>query len=292
MLSLAALKKRIRTAGDLLAVVKTMKALAAVNIRQFEAAVESLEGCAAVADQGLHAFFRAHGPLPPVRTGPAGLVLVLGSDQGMCGGFNEAAAQAAAAQVAALAAGGARVRVWTCGERVRAALEAAGLASDLHLAMPGGLHGIPPLAAELILRYEADLGTRGAETLVLAHNRLARTGAYEPAVRRLLPLDRDWQAPYLAPWPRRCLPETGLPAGELFPELFRHYLAISLYRAFGLSLAAENAARLAAMQAAEKNIEERSEELARSFREARQTLVTAELLDVIAGFEALSGPEA
>jgi F-type H+-transporting ATPase subunit gamma len=41
-MSLEAIKCKIRTAEDLQTVVKTMKALAAVNIRQFEDAVKSL----------------------------------------------------------------------------------------------------------------------------------------------------------------------------------------------------------------------------------------------------------
>ncbi len=59
MLTLEALNKKIRTAQDLLSVVKTMKSLAAVNIRQFEKAVESLEAYRRVVDLGWQALFRA-----------------------------------------------------------------------------------------------------------------------------------------------------------------------------------------------------------------------------------------
>jgi F-type H+-transporting ATPase subunit gamma len=55
-------------------------------------------------------------------------------------------------------------------------------------------------------------------------------------------------------------------------------------------MASENAARLRAMQAAEKNILELTEDLDRKFRDTRQYLITAELLDIVAGFEALSEP--
>ncbi len=50
----------------------------------------------------------------------------------------------------------------------------------------------------------------------------------------------------------------------------------------------ENAARLMAMQAAEKNIQELEEQLQALFREQRQAGITNELLDIISGFEALS----
>ena len=63
----------------------------------------------------------------------------------------------------------------------------------------------------------------------------------------------------------------------------------SLYRAFADSLASENASRLAAMQSAEKNIEERLEELFGQFHRQRQSTITEELLDIVCGFEAMGG---
>ncbi|MGB5594265.1 MAG: F0F1 ATP synthase subunit gamma, partial [Crocosphaera sp.] len=62
----------------------------------------------------------------------------------------------------------------------------------------------------------------------------------------------------------------------------------SLYRACAGSLASENASRLASMQVAEKNIEERLLALKTEFQHQRQTLITEELLDIVSGFEALN----
>ena len=52
-------------------------------------------------------------------------------------------------------------------------------------------------------------------------------------------------------------------------------------------MASEQAARLASMQAAERNIEERLEEMQAQYRRRRQQAITEELLDVVAGFETL-----
>jgi F-type H+-transporting ATPase subunit gamma len=76
---------------------------------------------------------------------------------------------------------------------------------------------------------------------------------------------------------------------RLFSALIHQYLFVSLYRAFAESLASENAARLAAMQNAERNIEERLGELNRQYHQQRQTAITSELLDIVSGFEALRG---
>jgi F-type H+-transporting ATPase subunit gamma len=52
-------------------------------------------------------------------------------------------------------------------------------------------------------------------------------------------------------------------------------------------MASENAARLLSMQSAEKNIDERIEELNALYRSERQNAITSELLDIVSGFEAL-----
>ncbi|HDP94800.1 MAG TPA: F0F1 ATP synthase subunit gamma, partial [Candidatus Aminicenantes bacterium] len=65
----------------------------------------------------------------------------------------------------------------------------------------------------------------------------------------------------------------------------------SLFRACAESLASENASRLAAMQRAEKNIDELLENLNRSFHRLRQSSIDEELFDIISGFEALSAKD-
>jgi F-type H+-transporting ATPase subunit gamma len=79
--------------------------------------------------------------------------------------------------------------------------------------------------------------------------------------------------------------------GELFSTLIREYLFVSLFRSMAESLASENAARLASMQGAEKNIEERLDELYTAFHQQRQMAITEELLDIVSGFLALESVE-
>lgn len=72
--------------------------------------------------------------------------------------------------------------------------------------------------------------------------------------------------------------------------LISGYLFISLFRGCAESLAAENASRLAAMQRADKNIDDLLETLNGAFHQLRQSSIDEELFDVISGFEALSKP--
>jgi len=73
--------------------------------------------------------------------------------------------------------------------------------------------------------------------------------------------------------------------------LIRGYLFVSLFRACSESLASENASRLAAMQRADKNIDELLEDLNGKFHRLRQSGIDEELFDVVSGFEALSTKE-
>jgi F-type H+-transporting ATPase subunit gamma len=90
-------------------------------------------------------------------------------------------------------------------------------------------------------------------------------------------------------WPSRSLPTFTMEREQLLPSLLRQHLFVLLYRSLVESLASENASRLASMQAAEHSIEERLEDLRTQFRYQRQHVITEELLDLVAGFEALRG---
>ena len=79
-------------------------------------------------------------------------------------------------------------------------------------------------------------------------------------------------------------------AGGIKPTLLAlisGYLFVSLFRACAESLASENSSRLAAMQRAEKNIEELLDDLSHKFHSLRQSTIDEELFDVVSGFEAL-----
>ena len=71
-------------------------------------------------------------------------------------------------------------------------------------------------------------------------------------------------------------------------KLIREYLFVSLFCAAAESPASENASRLAAMDRADRNIDERLDKLQGSFHRFRQSGIDEEMFDVIAGFDALS----
>ena len=290
MQTLEILEKKIRTAADLLSVVKTLKTLAAVNIRQYERAVLSLETYCKVVDMGWQALFRNTEleRMPGKRK--TAVIIIIGTDQGMCGRFNELIMATALSESEKLRKEDVAVFFWTIGEKISTAVTDGGFETSLRYQAPGSFQSVNMMVGNMTGKMEDWRTNRGAEHFYLCHNILSVKAAYEQVFYPFLPLDDKWAGRRKnMPWPGKCLPLVGLPRADMFRQLFRQYLYVSLYRALVQSLAGENQARLTAMKAAEKNIEELEADLKKNHREQRQMSITNELLDIIAGFEALGG---
>lgn len=292
--STASLRRQIDSATDLQSVVRTMKAIAASSIGQYEKSVRALADYERAVALGLGACLRAIGPtaLRVPRRGQASArvvsAVVFGSDQGLVGRFNEAVADHAVATLAPLSG---VPRVWAVGERVHARLIDAGLRPVGRFAVPTSVNAIAPLVGQILVdsqrrgRLDADSG------LLLFHNSPAAGPTYASVSQRLLPLDEDWRrAQVELPWPTKNPPEVMGGGAATLAALIGEYLFVSLFRACAESLASENASRLAAMERADRNIDELLDELRGSFHRLRQNGIDEELFDVISGFEALSRP--
>jgi len=213
--------------------------------------------------------------------------VVFGSDQGLVGQFNEVVADFAIQTLATLSG---TPQVWAVGERVYARLADAGLPLRRLLAVPSSVTAITALVGQIQIQSEAHGATAENARFYVFHNRPQPGALYEPVHQRLLPLDAEWQRDLAGVrWPTGNVPEVMGSGTTTVRALIREYLFISLFRACAESLASENASRLAAMQRADKNIDELLETLNGTFHRVRQSGIDEELFDVISGFEALSG---
>jgi len=288
----ASLTRKISSAGDLQSVVRTMKALAAASIGQYDKSVRALGDYYRTVELGLSACFRESRPAAPVlnRQAPADAgaigAVVFGSDQGLVGQFNDVVADYAVKTLAALPG---KPEVWAVGERVCARLAGAGVPLMGVFAVPDSVQSITPLVGQIQIESEARRAKGQYARLYLFHNRPGSGALYEPVGQRLLPLDAPWQRGLAqVPWPTKLLPEVLGGDTLALRALIREYLFISLFRACAESLASENASRLAAMERADKNIDELLETLHGTFHRLRQAGIDEELFDVISGFEALA----
>ncbi len=287
----ASLRKKIGGAGDLQSVVRAMKAMAAANIGQYEKAERALDGYFHTVELGLSICFAQGAPLVSLTDdrGQAGKLavaaVVFGSDQGLVGRFNDVVADHA---IKSLGVFQGRPRIWAVGDRVRRRLMDAGFDVQGLFAVPGSVAAIVPLIGQILVAGEAVQHREDNDELYLFYNRPTSGAAYRPVSQRLLPLDESWRCKLAAlPWPTAALPDIIGDNLVTLRALIREYLFVSLFRACALSLASENASRLAAMQRADKNIDDLLEELNATYRRLRQNGIDEELFDVVAGFEAL-----
>ena len=291
----ASLRRKIGGAGDLQSVVRTMKAVAASSIGQYEKSVQSLTDYYRIVELGLGACLRESGSASLIaergKHTLAGVIhaVVFGSDQGLVGQFNDVVAEYAIKTLADIPA---KHEVWAVGERVHARLLDAGLPLLGLFTVPNSVQAITPLVGQILVESEKRHRQGDVTELHLFYNRPTSGAVYKPVGQRLLPLDENWRRKLAElPWPTGNLPEVMGSGTMTLRALIREYLFVSLFRACAESLSSENASRLAAMQRAEKNIDELLVDLNGTFHRLRQSGIDEELFDVISGFEALSAED-
>lgn len=290
--SLAKLRRKIDSAADLQSVVRTMKALAASSIGQYEQSVLALSDYYRTVERGLGVCFQQAASTAAVAAPPASTehgvngIVVFGSDQGLVGQFNDVVTAHALDTIADFTG---KTLVWAVGERVHACLTDAGIAPAGMFSLPGSVQAITPLVWDILLQSEQRQGPDHTVALYLCFNQPVAHTSFAPASQRLLPLDEAWRHKLASQaWPTHNLPEVIGNHDTTLRALIREYLFVSIFRACAESLASENASRLAAMQRADKSIEALLDTLNGNFHRLRQNGIDEELFDVITGFEALN----
>lgn len=296
MASREVLRRQVRSTETLRSVVGTMKALASVRIGQVRRADRALEAAEATLERAFQVLVQREPALaralavaasaPAVGAGAWGAVL-FGSDHGLCGPFNERLVRRAHARLVQLGSEEAPPRVLAVGRRLRPKLAALGHAVERVVALPASIAATGDAVIEVAQVVEGWQRAHGVAQVFVVHHQPTAGVGYRTRTVQLLPLDVAWLRDLAErPWPTQQLPMLGLEAEPMLRGLVRHHVAHVLVRAFAASQAAENAARLAAMEAAERNVDERLGQLRHAAAQERQNAVTEELLDVQAAFRA------
>lgn len=287
-------ERKIRTAKDLHTIVRTMKALAAAGIRQCESATDAVRHYAETVERGLQAFLRVY---PGERAGTLserlGIVaVVFGTDQGMCGQFNDALASHARRRLALISDGDAgRASCWVVGTRAGGILSEAGDEIESVYTAPASVTRVTAVVHQLVLDLDAWGTEHGPYELWLFHHVIRSGAGYGPVDRRVVPADPAWLHELShRRWATSQLPMCGGDHHAVYSALVQQYLFVSLHQAMLESMLSENFARLAAMQAAEHNIDDMCSALQLEYQQTRQNVITGELLETVSGCEALTRP--
>ncbi|HNP64123.1 MAG TPA: F0F1 ATP synthase subunit gamma [Woeseiaceae bacterium] len=285
--TLETLSRHRDTLTSIRGIVRTMKTLSAINATPYEHAATAIEAYHRTILEGFSAFAYRTGEIALRSDDTAGhLLVVFGSDHGLCGNYNEILAQAVKQHCLMLT--DRKPRLLCVGVRMHDALISQNLSPEHVLLPPASAEGIGRLAGNIVTRL--DIINRDQAlyriAVTLAFTQRGQQHLREPVTQVLLPLapallrrDRRWHS--------RTLPDYSMAPDALLASLIRSHIFASVFRASAEAMVTENSARLELMQQAEQSVDDRLEQVKGELRSVRQTEITDELMDVVISFEAL-----
>jgi len=259
-------------------VVSAMRAVAAGRIQGAQRALAAARRYEEIVSRGVTALPAAAVRLPAPLPGAQTLLVVMMSEQSLCGAFNQELLPLVERRRRELAAAG-PLRLVAVGQRGMRLLGSHGINPDDCLPAAASLHGLRDLVKRLaaMMGKQYAVGKLGAVRVI--HNRFQSITEHVPTEAQVLPPDLSrLQSPVNRRERRfhRYLPDPALLAGFISELAF-----ISLYRIAADSFASEQAARLVAMDGATRNTEQLLQDLTELEQRERQGEITRQVLELI-----------
>ena len=279
MTRLTKIQSHIASMDELLDIVGAMRSLAGMRVQESQ---HALPGIRSYADSMATAIGSALLLMPqPVteahqRRGRCAAILCM-AEHGFVGGFNERMLEAAEATL------NASDMLFVLGSRGAALAYERGREMAWTRPMATRLAGAPDAVNSLTSELYARIARSEIARIEVMFARYRQGVASTIEQRLLLPLDTA----SLAAKSARQVPLHNLAPRPLLEELIADYVFALLTEAAVESIASENAARFAAMESAHDNVSKKLAGLQENARQARQTEITSELLDLMTGAEAL-----
>ncbi len=279
MTRLSEIESHIASMDELLDIVGAMRSLAGMRVQESQHALPGIrsyaESMAAAIGSALLLMPERVTEARPARGRRA--VIVCTAEHGFVGGFNERMLEAAEATLTS------SDLLFVLGSRGAALAFERGRKAAWTRPMATRLAGAPDAVNDLTNELYARIAHGEIARVEVMFGRY-RQGAQHTIERRLLlPLDT---ASLVATRARQA-PLHNLAPRPLLEKLMAEYVFALLTEAAVESIASENAARFAAMESAHDNVSKKLAGLQENARQARQTEITSELLDLMTGAEAM-----
>jgi F-type H+-transporting ATPase subunit gamma len=224
-------------------------------------------------------------PLLAVRDPRKIRVICMTSDRGLCGGFNSNLIKATERFLKDKKSDGKEISLINVGRKgrdyFRKKADVIGQWVDI----------LSKFDMTLAVSISNDVVTpfikEDYDELYLIYNQFVNVSVQRPTVVRLFPLPSIGQDVEIESENR--LDYSYEPSEEiLLQKLLTMYVHVLIFRALLETSAGENGARMAAMDNATSNCEDLIKSLTLKMNKARQSAITAELMDIVGGTEALS----
>jgi F-type H+-transporting ATPase subunit gamma len=290
--SLKELKGRINSVKSTQKITKAKQMVAAAKLRKAQAAAEAARPYAsrlAAVMASLASKVSGQDNAPMLLRGTGSdkrhLLVVVNTDKGLCGGLNSNIVRAALAKARALVSEGKSVEFYLIGRKGRAPIRRAfanevGSQFDTSEVRDPGFAEAEAIAAELVAMYEA--GKFDVAHLIYATFKSAL--AQEPTEQQIIPVPAP-AAQNAAGGDAVVEYEPG--EEEILEELLPRYLKTQVFGALLEIAASEQGASMTAMDNATRNAGDLINKLTIQYNRSRQAAITTELIEIIAGAEAL-----
>jgi F-type H+-transporting ATPase subunit gamma len=206
------------------------------------------------------------------------------SDRGLCGSFNVNTINVAEKWVKKQQAQKRDCSLTLVGKKGRDYFKKRGysiMASHRNIYGNVDISFINQMTRELTERYLSD----EVDEVYMIYTRFLSIAKQEPTLVKLLPIEPPQTEEETQGGASEYLCEPG--AEELLVELLPKHVSVQIFNAFLQNEVSEHAARMTAMDNATKNCGELVENLTLVYNKARQAAITAELMDIVGGAEAI-----
>jgi F-type H+-transporting ATPase subunit gamma len=207
------------------------------------------------------------------------LVIVAGSNRGLCGAFNSSIIKAAKAQINHLRSANKQVQIICLGGKIYEQLKISYDNLIIHNISFTAKEGVT-FADALDLRDKIInlFNDNKFEVCSIIYHQFKSAINQQVTLDNLIPLTKT-NIPTTTPINYECEPEKE----QLLLKLLPHYLAVAIFYALITNEAAEQSLRMQAMENASKNASEMIGDLTTKYNTSRQSAITTELVEIIAG---------
>jgi F-type H+-transporting ATPase subunit gamma len=227
---------------------------------------------------------RQHAPSSPAAT----MVVVIGSERGLCGAFNSLLAEYADRELARLSEQGTAIELWALGTRATRALQRLDREPASTHPLPMAALPSSDLAGELTYGWLERFEGYELDAVYAIYHAYRNSTYHEPVTLQLVPppvppyeaRQLSWPAPYVDTDPL-----------DLFVHVVAQWTATEFYRILLDSAASEHSARYQLMEGATQNAERLIDELTLALQAARQQAITAEMQELAVGAGLLGNQE-
>lgn len=297
MPSLKDIKTRINSVKNTQKITKAMKMVAAAKLNRAQESVEAarpyahkmhqvISNLVALSEEGSHPLLEQRESIDKV------LVIAIASDRGLCGGFNSYLFRGVESFAADETLSGEEVVVATAGTKARDYFRRVNYNVVKHF--EDAVDGPGFDEAKRLAKYATDGFLDGEfDAVYLAYNEFVSAIEYNTQVEAVLPLSRE-----IFGLDEESSDQEGVGGAEyiyepdeerLLAQTLPSYVEVKMLQALLESYAAEQGARMTAMDNATSNAEDMISSLTQQYNRARQAYITKEICEIVSGAESLKG---